>query len=211
MMKNTLQSFSFFVEGNIGAGKSTFLKFLEKDFSVFMEPVEIWRNSNDINMLESVYCNPERYSAIFQLFVAITLHEREKKSADLRLRIFERSFLSSHNIFLKQAKRTNRIDRVESEVIEKYFQHFQSLCHIEPNLIIYLKTTPLVAFERVSKRDRSEEKSIPLSYIEDIHNLHEEWLLNTTIPVFILDGDKSEREIFSEYDRCKKKIYEIIH
>lgn len=42
---------------------------------------------------------------------------------------------------------------------------------------MYLKTTPSVVHERIKKRARSEEQCVPLSYIEELHKLHEEWLV----------------------------------
>lgn len=45
---------------------------------------------------------------------------------------------------------------------------------------VYLKTTPSVVHERIKKRARSEEQCVPLSYIEELHKLHEDWLINRT-------------------------------
>ena len=59
------------VEGNIGAGKSTFLGELQKryadrdDIMFLLEPVGIWESVVDEegkNMLEKFYDNPKKYS-----------------------------------------------------------------------------------------------------------------------------------------------------
>ena len=54
---------------------------------------------------------------------------------------------------------------------------------------IYLKTSPKLCYERMKKRNRSEEQQIPIEYFEAIHELHEEWLgsHNNTL---IVDGEK---------------------
>lgn len=49
------QPFTVFIEGNIGAGKTTFLNHFRKydDVLLHTEPVEKWRNVNGFNLLVS--------------------------------------------------------------------------------------------------------------------------------------------------------------
>src|SRR5207247_2443254 len=45
--------------------------------------------------------------------------------------------------------------------------------------------------ERIAKRDRPEEKSIPRDYIEKIHARHEEWIQGQERKkVLVIDGDQ---------------------
>lgn len=50
-----MQPFTVFIEGNIGAGKTTFLNHFRKyeDVCLHTEPVEKWRNVQGINLLVS--------------------------------------------------------------------------------------------------------------------------------------------------------------
>ena len=48
------------------------------------------------------------------------------------------------------------------------------------DLIVYLRTSPQVAFSRVQARSRGEENKISLEYIKDLHELHEDWLVRKT-------------------------------
>tara|TARA_B100001093_G_C26306171_1_gene791559 strand:- start:300 stop:620 length:321 start_codon:yes stop_codon:yes gene_type:complete len=41
---------------------------------------------------------------------------------------------------------------------------------------IYLKTNPNVSHERIVKRLRSGEEAIPIEYLAELHNKHNEWL-----------------------------------
>lgn len=43
---------------------------------------------------------------------------------------------------------------------------------------VYLKADPQRVYERIKKRARSEEQCVPLSYIEELHKLHEDWLIH---------------------------------
>ena len=55
--------FTVMVEGNIGSGKSTYLRHFTKfsdNVEVVMEPVEKWRNLNSHNLLQMMYEDPCR-------------------------------------------------------------------------------------------------------------------------------------------------------
>ena len=40
---------------------------------------------------------------------------------------------------------------------------------------MYLRTDPEVVHKRILQRARKEEKTVPLSYIEALHDIHENW------------------------------------
>jgi len=42
--------------------------------------------------------------------------------------------------------------------------------------IIYLRCDPSICHERIKKRNRQGEECIPLSYLQKVHDRHEEWL-----------------------------------
>lgn len=44
--------------------------------------------------------------------------------------------------------------------------------------IVYLRTDPEVAYERIGQRGRSEENSIKLEYLQSVHKYHEDWLVH---------------------------------
>lgn len=70
--KNILLS----IEGNIGAGKTTFLRLLNENlglpFEIVPEPVDDWQHfsgeTQNINLLELFYKEPKKYGYIFQSF-----------------------------------------------------------------------------------------------------------------------------------------------
>lgn len=44
--------------------------------------------------------------------------------------------------------------------------------------LVYLRTTPEVVYDRMKVRGRSEETSVSLDYLKQLHDLHEEWLIH---------------------------------
>ncbi len=47
------------------------------------------------------------------------------------------------------------------------------------DIIFYLRTNPVTCFERIKSRNRTEEvTNIDVKYLEDLHDLHELWLLD---------------------------------
>ena len=47
-------------------------------------------------------------------------------------------------------------------------------CHT--SAIIYLRCDPRVCSERIKKRNREGEEEIPLEYLTNVHERHEEWI-----------------------------------
>lgn len=53
-------------------------------------------------------------------------------------------------------------------------EHHKPQC----DLIVYLRTSPEVAYDRIKKRARDEESCVPIEYLKDLHTLHENWLIH---------------------------------
>jgi deoxyadenosine/deoxycytidine kinase len=58
------------VEGNVGVGKSTFLRNItSENVQILMEPDHLWRNVKGVNLLEKYYRKPQKYAFAFQSYV----------------------------------------------------------------------------------------------------------------------------------------------
>ena len=62
------------LEGNIGAGKSTFLKILgeEFDLEIVPEPTDKWQKIGDDNLLNLFYKDTSRWAYTFQSYAFIS-------------------------------------------------------------------------------------------------------------------------------------------
>lgn len=212
--------FKVSIEGNIGSGKSTFIDYLSKRsgreellFDLYEEPVREWQNLNGVNLLEATYKDPTRNGFAFQSYAMLTMLKLylTKPSSPCEFKVFERSFLSARYCFLKRMLQKNWIDKISSDVLNEWFDFFECKLLMVPNLIIYIKTSPKKAMERIEKRGRLEEKNIELESINELHELHEEWLAHnkrtTNIKVFEIDGDLDSGEIIEEYEKCIEGIF----
>ena len=68
------------VEGNIGSGKTTFLKIFSKNCSslqkkpmIEYEPVDLWRKVGGVNIFQLMADDPKRWSFTFQSYVQLTM------------------------------------------------------------------------------------------------------------------------------------------
>ena len=57
---------------------------------------------------------------------------------------------------------------------------------VDLDLIVYLRTSPEVAFQRMQRRGRQEESTVPFSYLQALHTCYEEWLIEKKFGAGIL-------------------------
>ena len=190
------------VEGNIGSGKSTFVEMLKKYFldneempiCFVQEPVELWNEIKDNDgktMIENFYSNPEKYSFAFQMMAYISrlsiLKAEFKKGYDII--ITERCLFTDSNIFCKMLYDDGKIDELEYQIYNKWFNEFISdFPDIE---YIYIQTSPETSNRRIKERGRKGE-IIPLEYLKKCHQYHESWLDKKA--KIIIDGNLSNKD-----------------
>lgn len=202
------------VEGNIGSGKSTFLEYCAKhpSVTVFPEPVEKWENLNGVNLLQNMYTDPLKWALPFQIYAGATVLQNYQAAVSTRIRLVERSLLSARNVFVKHMKQHGTMDPLTDSILDTWFDAALYEHSASPHAVIYLRTTPAVAYTRLRRRSRSAESATSLGYLTELHDLHETWIssllsLNTdpnnpTFHVFIIDADRSVEEMYAEFDSC---------
>ncbi|CAH8605774.1 unnamed protein product [Schistosoma guineensis] len=168
------------VEGNIGCGKSTFLRYFQQlspKNEVMHEPLYLWKDARGYDLFELMYHDQRRWSVPFQAQVLVTLLDRQSKPPTKPIRLLERSIHSSRYCFTENMHNNGSISDADYEELLKIFQWILKNKSGPVDLIVYLRASPTVCFERLRARNRSGEEDIPLKYLEDLHELHEAWLI----------------------------------
>jgi len=171
------------IEGNIGTGKTTFLRNLKKHFEnredvCFLdEPVDLWMNCKDQegNILEHYYKDQKKYGFQFQMMAYISrlsILRKALENPQYKYIISERSLFTDKHIFCKMLYDEGIIEEIGFQIYNMWFEEFISFSSFVP---IYLRTLPEISFERVQTRARQGE-TIPLEYLQKCHNYHEAWL-----------------------------------
>jgi deoxyadenosine/deoxycytidine kinase len=198
----------FFVEGNIGTGKSTFLTHLSREFKVVPEPVDEWtkmKNANGKNIIEEFYSDPKRNAYLFQ---SIAFRSRIKNITGIRGYFVERSVYTDRNIFAQTCREDGFIGDIEWDDYVSWFDWLTSEFKISPMGFVYLRCEPEVSFERIKKRNRSGEENITLDYLKKLHAKHDEWLMNEKSPVLIIDvNDENTPEKVEEMIKKVKDYF----
>ena len=210
--------YSVLVEGNIASGKSTFLRYVKNRFSekanITYEPLNEWTNFNGRNLLEELYTNPKKFSFQFQTFVQLTMARIQFANITESIRFSERSLYSERFVFIEALRILQHISSTEYDILVEWFNLLEP--KIQPiNEIIYLQTNPAVAFQRLQQRGRAEESPIELGYVELIHTLHEQWLIEKTIStndnfkkitVRVVNQNKDLDELKPEFEQIMSEI-----
>ncbi|PAN10155.1 hypothetical protein PAHAL_2G074600 [Panicum hallii] len=180
---------TFCVEGNISVGKSTFLQKIANEtvelrdlVEIVPEPVSKWQDvgPDHFNILGAFYAEPQRYAYTFQNYVFVTRLMQEKESCGgiKPLRLVERSIFSDRMVFVRAVHEANWLNGMELSIYDSWFDPvLSSLPGLIPDGFIYLRATPDTCHKRMMLRSRSEEGSVTLQYLQDLHEKHECWLL----------------------------------
>lgn len=187
------------IEGNIGSGKSTLVEHLKdmyahrSDVCFLPEPVDTWNlitDNDNRTILENYYENQDKYAFPFQMMAyisRISLLRNAIKNTNIKVIITERCVYTDSNVFAKMLYDTNKIGVIEYKIYKQWFDEF--IQDMPITSIIYVKTDPSTAFDRVIKRSRNGE-TIPIEYLTTCHEYHENWLqLTNELDTLTLDGN----------------------
>lgn len=188
------------LEGNTGCGKSTVLEFLSTlpAIEVRPEPVKTWQDFHGLNLLQLKHRDPQRWFYTFQTMVQLTRLQMYAPSNDQRrIRVMERSLHSNRYCFLEVGLQSKHLTEAEYALSTEWFQFLETNFKIDLDLIIYLRTSPQIAFERVKQRNRVEEKEVTLEQLEQCHNLYENWITahSCKFPVAVVNADADVRQV----------------
>ncbi len=224
MTNSSTNRMTLSIEGNIGAGKSTFLSLVDQwlDVQVVYEPHTKWQEVGGENLLEKFYSDTSRWAYTFQTYAFVSRvveQENFARNSDKAIHVLERSVYSDRYCFAKNCFQMGTMNALEWKLYKEWFSWLVGT-YVRPlNGYIYLQTDPEVCHKRLIKRDRSEEKSVSLDYLKLIHEKHEQWLVQKyeiedammDLPVLILECNKDFEKDFKAQEQHMQKISEFFN
>ena len=195
-----MENYIYSIEGNIGSGKSTFVKKLQKSLKTIyncnilylQEPVDIWETICDKegkNIIEKYYDDNKKYAFSFQMMAYISrlvkLKELIQNNTNSII-ITERSLYTDKYVFCKMLYDDDKIEEVNYIIYLKWFDYF--IKDIPISTLIYINTSPIICLDRIKKRNRKGE-NIPLEYLKKCHDYHETFCNDDKFNVLMLNGD----------------------
>ena len=202
----------FFIEGNVGTGKSTFLqKLKEVGLDVIFEPVDIWtsiKNDNGKTLLEEFYNDQKRYAYTFQ---SIAFRTRVQNIENSKVNtVIERSIFTDRNVFAKTCYENGMMNEIEWNDYTSWFDWLATSFNINPKGYVYLRASPDISYDRIKKRNRNGEETIPFDYLKELHNKHENWLLDEP-NVLILDVNEDFENNSGKLNDMIEKVLNFIN
>ena len=214
------------IEGNIGAGKSTFLKKLSENFNeaeVIFEPHEEWQNINGHNLLETFYKDTERWAYSFENYAFLTrvraIENSFEKNSNKSIFFAERSVYADFYTFVKVLHQSSKINDLEWNMYKNWHLWLTKRYLKKTDAFIYLKVSPEICYERIQKRNRSEEEGIPLEYLKTLDKCHNEWLIEKkyneydieSTPVLVLNGEVNFENNKESLNRLINEIKDFVY
>lgn len=202
----------YIIEANIAAGKTTLIKELRnKSFAVHEEPLTVWKEryveKDGTNILGLFYDDMARWSFQFEVMAFVTRIEELRKAlqSEQPVVFVERSIFIDYHVFAPNLLEQGKMKDIEWKIYEDWYKlavegillPMLSSVNVE---FIYIDTDPRICWERKSKRDRKEEKPMPLEYLIQLDKRHKDWLFDVDFPypVHQIDGHCAEAQVLQQ-------------
>ncbi len=200
---NPFKTYNFIaVEGNIGAGKTTFCNRIADDFNcqVILETFE------DNPFLQQFYKNPERYAFPVELFFMTERH-RQLQEGLLKPELFKQGTISDYFFLKTLLFAKNNLTNEEHRLFSRIFNVLNT-AFPKPDLLVYLHRSVENLQGNIEMRGRDYEKSITTDYLKKIQNTYFEFFkTEMSMPIVIIDVEKAD---FLNNEATYKKLLELM-
>ena len=164
------------IAGNIGAGKTTLVKMLAKEYGWKANLESVENNP----YLKDFYDDMRKWAFPLQIYF---LHSRFNQVLDAKQKeetiIQDRTIYEDAYIFAKNLHQSGLMTQRD---FENYFSLFSTMSNLSvaPDLLIYLRTSVPKLIRQIAKRGREYELAIDPNYLHALNKNYEEWISEYT-------------------------------
>jgi deoxyadenosine/deoxycytidine kinase len=185
---NPFKKYNFIaVEGNIGAGKTSFCNRIADDFNcqIILESFE------DNPFLQQFYQNPERYAFPVELFFMTERHKQLQQGL-LEPELFKRGTIADYFFLKTLLFAKNNLSDEEHRLFSRIFKVLNT-SFPKPDLLVYLHRSVEDLQLNIGKRGREYEKDITSDYLKKIQNTYFEFFrTEMSMPILIIDVENAD-------------------
>ncbi|MBC7884899.1 MAG: deoxynucleoside kinase [Saprospiraceae bacterium] len=170
------------IEGNIGAGKTTFCNLMKEEYNCRL----ILEEFDDNPFLPLFYKEPDRFAFTVELFFMTERHKQLQRSL-LNQDLF-REFTVADYAFVKTLLFARK------NLPEDEFRLFQKMFTVlnqsfpKPDILVYFHRNVDILLKNIAGRGRDYEKGITPEYLTQIQNSYFEYFRNIlSYPILIID------------------------
>ncbi len=173
------------IEGNIGAGKTTFCELMAEEIACKLVLEEFADNP----FLPYFYKEPKRFALPMELFL---MAERYKQLQNhiLHRDLFNDYIVSDYTFIKTLLFAKNNLPEEEYRLFHQMFEVLNDQIP-KPDLLVYLHRSVPNLIDHISKRGRPYEKSIAPEYLQGLQNMYFEYFRNEIrFPILLIDIDQ---------------------
>jgi len=155
------------IEGPIAAGKTTLSKLLAERFGVVPVLEDL-----DNPFLAAFYREPQTYRLAVQLYFLVVRHRAQGELA--RLLDSEKSVVADFSLWKDLVFARVNLAKPEMKAYERMWSVL-SQDAVMPDLVVWLDAPEEFLFDRIWRRGRRYEQSIPMAYLERLRKGYAEF------------------------------------
>ncbi|GAA4812946.1 deoxyguanosine kinase [Marinicella pacifica] len=160
------------IAGNIGAGKTSLVEFLQRSYVItpFYEP-------NDENpYLDDFYRDMKAWAFHSQLYFLSSKFAMQQQLEQCRgVVLQDRTLFEDVEIFATALHHMRKINNRDWQTFTDLYNSIQQAIQ-PPDLMIYLKCSIRTARKRIKIRGRAMEQNMPLRYLKRLETLYQSWI-----------------------------------
>nr|BDV50033.1 MAG: deoxynucleoside kinase-like protein [Porcellio scaber clopovirus] len=209
-------------EGNIGSGKSSIINShftSDPEVSICPEYYDELKNKFGLTLKDlSGNLKYDFFSSELYKFINMNLRCKDhckNQIKDIRQKfiLMERCALTTKHVLFPFYHNKGFLDINQKSILMQLDEIVNCDKYI-PDVVIYVQTDPIKAFERIQARKKEEERSITIGDIKSLDAEYEKYLIILKdvyhIPVFRIDGTKSMEDIKSDLIKLKLEMRDLL-